>query len=195
VVTASRCSSSGGSGIDVLPRWRDRSSGTSLTTAAAWRRRSTACRGTGDGSGATTKFWLLETAGQTRPQTLRVGSNRRTDLYVEVAERTLVEVIREASESELTEGSIGADCIAVWLPLADGVIRVRYLPASPTAGYDVYTPWVLMPTVGASAPVVLSGALPTLHLGGVEVAFERVEGYATTSLPGEMRSQSRPSDP
>jgi hypothetical protein len=117
----------------------------------------------------------------------------RSDLYVEVAEQALVEVIREASESEVTGGGIGADCIAVWLPLADA-IRVRYLPAVPAAGYDVYTPWLLMPEVAASAPSVLRGALPNFHLGGLEVAFERVEPYGSTSMGGEMASQERPTD-
>ena len=73
-------------------------------------------------------------------------------------------------------------------------MRVRYLPASVTDSYDVYTPWVTMPTVGASAPSVLTGALPSLNLGGLEVVFERDVEDAST-LPFEMRHQDRPSWP
>jgi hypothetical protein len=119
----------------------------------------------------------------------------RSQLYAEFAEQVLVEAIREASASKLTCGSIGADCIAVWLRLSDGNLRVRYIPASPShAAYDVFTPWVIMPTVGASAPSVLTAGLPTLQLGGLDVMFERAFPSTSREQPS-MSSLQRPTDP
>jgi hypothetical protein len=119
----------------------------------------------------------------------------QTQLYGELAEQVLVEAIREASASKLTCGSIGSDCIAVWLRLSDGNLRVRYFPASPShTAYDVYTPWVIMPTVGASAPSVLTGGLPTLHVGQLEVIFERALP-SDVQGPVSMSSAQRPPEP
>jgi hypothetical protein len=120
-----------------------------------------------------------------------------TALYADLVEQVLVDTIREASTSRATGGSIGPDCISTLVELSSDNVRVRYLPASPThADYDAYTPWVVVPTVLAAAPLVLTGGLPEIHVAGLDIVFERAgPPTGSPSLPAGAGSLRRPLPP
>ena len=148
-------------------------------------------------------FWLRDRPGfaaigdrRTNPvQSLQQSFQHPGEVTVDTTEQLLVKTIRDASASPVTERGIGADCISVLIGRSD--VRVRYLPASSAhAAYDVYTPWVVVPGVGSSAPAVLTGGLPDLHLGRLDVRFERA-APPTGVLPGPVTisGQERRPDP
>lgn len=113
-----------------------------------------------------------------------------TQLYADFVEQQTVDAIRAASS--LSSGAIGRDCIAILMALSSANVRIRYYPETPTsAGYDVFTPWLVSPGVGASAPSRLVAGLPSVQLGGLEVRFERLSPPSGPFGAGGMSSVPR----
>jgi hypothetical protein len=79
---------------------------------------------------------------------------------IDDVEAAMVDTIWAASSN--SSGTIGRDCISVLLKLSDANARVRYFPASVNPEHPVFTPWIVIPGAGSSAPSVLLGGLPTI---------------------------------
>ena len=119
----------------------------------------------------------FDAIGDRRSNPLRRLNDRlsgKTVMFADFVERQMVEATREASA--VSAGGIGESCISILMDLAGADVRVRYFPW-PTASSDheVFTPWIISPGAGTSAPSVLVGGLPAVHLGGLDVRFERLE--------------------
>ena len=117
-----------------------------------------------------------------------------TELYADFVEQEMVHTIRAASA--VSSGAIGRNCISILMGLSTSDVRVRYFPESSTAAnYDVFTPWLIAPGVGASAPSRLTTGLPSIHLGGLEIRFERLSSPSGPFGSGEMSSVPRKPKP
>ena len=103
--------------------------------------------------------------------TSRMSGNDK--LHADFVQGEMVETIRAASA--LSDGTIGPNCISLLMSLSTGNVRVCYIPeSSAAADYEVFTPWLIAPGAGVSAPSRLTAGLPVMHLGGLEVSFERI---------------------
>jgi hypothetical protein len=117
-----------------------------------------------------------------------------SELYADFVEQQMVDTIRTASS--VSSGTIGQSCISILLSLSSSNVRVRYFPESAaTTDYEVFTPWLVAPGTGASAPSKLVAGLPTIHLGGMEVEFERLDPPLGPSGYGEMSTIPRKPQP
>jgi hypothetical protein len=115
------------------------------------------------------------------------GANK---LYADFVEQQMVDTIRAASS--VSSGTIGQNCISILMSLSSSNVRVRYFPESPPAvDYEVFTPWLIAPGAGASAPSKLVAGLPSIHLGGLDVEFERFSPLSGHFGSGEMSSIPR----
>jgi hypothetical protein len=139
----------------------------------------------------------LDAIGDRRSNPLKKLNDRlsgKTELFADFIEQQMVGVIREASG--VSAGGIGESCISILISLATCDVRVRYFPkSSASSDHEVFTPWIIAPGAGTSAPSTLVGALPSVHLGGLDVRFERLEPTADPFGFGGMSSLPRKPKP
>jgi hypothetical protein len=128
-----------------------------------------------------------------------------TRLFADECEKLLIDVIREASQ---TDKSVGQDCMSVLMvPRRDPFVVVRYQPRLPTFGEVTvgdgphkvplaFWPWVVLSSL-LVPPQVQTGGQPQIGIANSRIDFESppLDALGVPSPLFSTSTQQRPKDP